>query len=233
MYRGQDIRSSRNLKRTCLDYIDRGQTSHLYSVLPHISLIRSAAFVRPLCHLLKTGDRDQQQFAAIALGAIGDSRCINPLSDTLRKPEALHGQGTQSLQTAVIYALGETGNRRAVRPLLEIFRIRVRRDPFSKRRRQRVICALGTLLQHGIESAQTELLTLTESPEPELRSQAATELGVAFWHNPRHLPAPVFERLREIADNDRTWARHGAVTALYNLAELGCRRALGYFDGRE
>ncbi len=216
-----------------MEILDEGGESERYSILPHICLIRSECFLNPLLRLLRSHQPGDQLFAAIALGSLGDSRAVAPLEALFKRPGSLRGPGCQSLQTAIIFALGETGGEEAVESLLRIFRIVRVRDTFRRRRRKLVVTALGTLAQQGSERAVRMLLSAAQSDEPPVRAGAVSELGVAFWHCPNCLPDSVWERMEAMLDDSDPEVREAAFSAIANLAQLGSRKAERAFASQE
>lgn len=223
LYRGKEIGGRRQLTETCLRVLREGAGRDLYSVLPHICLLRSECFLQPLTRRLRSNLPSDQLFAAVALGSLGDRRAVAPLQELFMRPSSLRGPGCQSLQTAVIFALGETGSDEAIDPLLKILRMDMPRDPFSLRRRKLVIMALGTLAQHGSQRALGLLLEATRDARAALRGCAVSELGVAFWHCPNQVPEWVWDRMTTLLDDRAEEVREAAASALENLAQLGSR----------
>ena len=109
MYRGTDIGGRERLTQTCLEILKEGHEKKLYEALPHISIVRSPLFFEPLLKLLQSGNREQREFSAVALGSLGDPRAIEPLYKVFMRPATFKGKGTGSLQASIIHALGEMG----------------------------------------------------------------------------------------------------------------------------
>lgn len=220
MYRAQDIGSRDELVGTCAAVLSTGQLDLLYQVLPHITLTRDKSFCPILVNLLERGDRDQQIFAAIALGSLACERSVPPLRRALLLQETYQGTGTQSLQRALIFALGESGQSAAVQPLLDLFGRQSNGDPFSSRRRELIITALGTLAQYDVDAAAETLYGFLSSREGNLRARAVTELGVAAWHR-KEVPAAWESAIREcLLDSDEE-VQFAAWAAMENFANLG------------
>lgn len=229
MYRGKDIENREKLIETCLQIIEGGDEKELFEILPHISIVRSPSFIDPLLRLLKEGNREQQEFAALALGSLADSRCIEPLYEVFVETAETKGRGSQSLQTAIIVALGESGSDLAVDSLLRIYNLRVKNDSFGLRRRRLVLSALGALAQQGCARGEQELVRFMESQNPTIRAQAVIELSVTYWHRPNEISTEVLEQMRSLVEDRSTTVRNAALSSLTNLADLGCRAAANYF----
>ncbi len=233
MYRGQDIGDLQQLESKCLSILLEGSVEALYDILPHLSVIRSRSFRQPVEKLLESSNRDKKQFAVIALGILGGESSLSHLSRLARKIKDWQGPGIRSLERTLIAALGESGSPASIPPLLEIFRFKRRhRDLFAAERRLAVITALATLVQQGVEEAQEKLLELLRHSSPDLRAQAATELGFAFWHQAPQVPEKILEAL-SICLKDRVRAvQQAARISLEDLATLGNDTARDLLGGR-
>lgn len=229
MYRGKDIENREKLVETCLRIFERGDEKELFEILPHISIVRSPSFVGPLLRLLKEGNRDQKEFAALALGSLADARCIEPLYAAFAETAETKGSGSQSLQTAIVVALGESGSDLAVDSLMSIYNFRVKNDSFGLRRRRLVLSALGALAQQGCARGEQELVRFMESQNPTIRAQAVIELSVAYWHRPNEISTEILEQMRSLVEDRSSTVRNAALSSLTNLADLGCRAAANYF----
>lgn len=232
MYRGKDIGDRERLTQTCLRIFQSGSSEQLYSILPHISVIRSPLFFEPLVVLLSSPERIRKEFAALALGSLGDPRAIEPLLAALKDRSTLKGTGTHSLQTAIIVALGEIGEEAAVAPLLEIYSATSPQGHFSNRRKELVLASLGSLAQQGSTRAERELIRIVREEGPELRAVALTELATAYWHRPNGVPENVFGLLSSLAEDRSGEVRNAALAALSNLADLGSGWAEDFFARR-
>jgi HEAT repeat protein len=213
------------LIRKCVQVLESGQIKSLYSILPHISIVRSPLFLDPLTKLLNDGSRAQRLFAAMALGSIGDPASIGPLARVFDDPSTFQGAGTRSLQKAAILSLGEIGHKQSIDPLRRIYAITRGSDRFTSRRKRFVITALGTLFQHGVKEAESELMELLSEKAARLRAQAVTELGVVYWHSPPMATNSLLQRFCDLTRDGSAQVRHAAYSALSNLAQIGSKRA--------
>ncbi len=225
MYRGKDIGSREELIATCHGVLWRGNSERLYSVLPHVSLLRCPSFLGPLSQLLCSGTRSKQIFAAMALGAIAHSDGLVALVDCFEAPSARIGQGYRSLQTAIIVAIGEIGSEEGVEALQKIFVREQPGDAFTPQRRRVVVASMGKLLQQDVEAARGALLDMLRNPEPGVRAQAALELGTGYWHIPEDVPEPVIQALVESGQDSVLEVRMAAFSSIYGLSQVGCPAA--------
>lgn len=228
MYRGQRIENRKKLIDTCLRLLESGTEQQLYEILPHMSVVRSPAFVEPLLKLLKTGTLRQKEFAALAMGTLQDDRCLDALSEAFLEVAQDKDEKARSVQTAIVVGLGDTGEERAVEALLRIYEIAFENDSFGPGRRRLVLSALGALAQQGSVQAEQELVRFMGEKNPSIRAQAVMELSVAYWHRPNDLPRETFEKIVALAEQRGAEVRSAALSALSNLANLGCRAAERY-----
>ncbi len=225
MYRGKDIGGRERLIQTCLSVLVEGKTEKLYEVLPHISIVRSPLFFEPLLNLLQSGNRNQKEFATVALGSLGDARAIEPLYEAFVKPSTFRGKGSQSLQASIIHALGEIGDGKAIEPLQAIYK---GEGASAVRRKGWILSALGNLAQQGDVNAVKELTRTMKEKTPALRAQAVRELAVAYWHRPNEVPETVFHAMTVLGEDDSDEVRGAALSALSDLGQLGCKAAEQY-----
>ena len=228
MYRGTDIGGRERLTETCLKILEEGNEKKLYEALPHISIVRSPLFFDPLLKLLQSGKREQREFSAVALGSLGDPRAIEPLYKVFMRPATFKGKGTGSLQASIINALGEMGDGQAVELLLNIYKLASRGSPLVSHRTSWVLAAIGNLAQQGAVVAVKELTNLMREKDIELRAQAVMELAVAYWHRPSELPDTVLQEMISLTEDDSEEVRQAALSALSDLAQLGCQAAERY-----
>ena len=230
MYRGKDIGSKDELIETCHRLLLKGDAESLFSILPHISLLRCRSFLKPLSRMLGSRVRSKQIFAAMALGTVASPEGLIPLTDRFSEPSTLTGRGSRSLQTAIIVAVGEIGSEQGVPALQKIFSRQEAGDEFTRKRRRVVVSAMGKLLQQDVEAAPKALLEMLKDEEPGVRSQAALELGTGYWHTPDKVPEEILEALTNSSQDAAVEVRMAAFSAIYGLAEVGCSRAVEMLD---
>ena len=230
MYRGQDIGDRDQLVATCIEILRSGSEAERYKILPHVSVTRCKRFLEPLLKLLTSSSAQDKEFAALALGALGDPAAIDPLFAVLQDTLIFSKGRNRSLEAAVILTLGEIGHERAVALLLQVYGMRYLDEPSAHNRKVNVLSALGLLAQQGSESAVGELLTLAAREDSDRQAQAVTELSVAYWHRAHQVPDRVLNTMYGMTQAGADEVRKAAVAALSTLANLGCRRADGYFS---
>ena len=223
MYQGDDIGTCQKLVETCLEIFKAGKKPELYEVLPYIGVVRSPSFLQPLLDLLESGNQDQIEFAAVALGSLGDPTAIAPLHQVFMTPSVLKGSEHDSLQAAIISALGEIGDEQAMEPLSKIYELGPGNS--DSRRRRWVLSAIGQLAQQGSMLGVKELTRLMRSKESAVCAQAVAELAVAYWHRPNELPDTVLQEMASLIQDTRSEVGKAALSTLSDLADLGCRTA--------
>jgi HEAT repeat protein len=230
MYRGQDIGDRDQLVATCIEILKSGNEAERYKILPHVSVTRCKRFLDPLLGLLGSGTPGDKEFAALGLGALGDPAAIDPLFAVLQDAHIFNKGWNRSLEAAVILTLGEIGHEKAVDLLLQVYDLRYLGEPSAHNRKVNVLSALGLLAQQGSERAVGELLTLAAQEVSDRQAQAVTELSVAYWHRAHQVPDTVLKAMYKMTQAGADEVRRAAVAALSTLANLGCRRAGGYFS---
>ncbi len=230
MYRGQDIGDRDQLVATCIEILRSGSEAERYKILPHVSVTRCKRFLDPLLELLRSRSAQDKEFAALALGALGDPAAVDPLFAVLQDTNIFSRGRNRSLEAAVILTLGEIGHEKAVAQLLQVYGMRYLDEPSADNRKVNVLSALGLLAQQGSESAVGELLTLAAQEVSDRQAQAVTELSVAYWHRAHQVPDTVLKMMYGMTQAGSDEVRKAAVAALSTLANLGCRRAEGYFS---
>ena len=230
MFLGEHIASKEKLIQACLEILQEGKRNELYSVLPYIGVVRTPSFLPPLLELLQSNRREQQEFAAIALGSLGDSKAIGPLHEVFVEPSIFRETGTQSLQAAIILALGQIGDEGAIGPLLKIYDLDSRSATLRVNRRMWVLSAIGNIAQQGSMLGVKELTRLMRNEDTELRAHAVNELAVAFWHRPNDLPDTVLQQMLSLTRDKAQTVRNAATWSLFDLADLGCSSARQYLS---
>lgn len=225
LYRGKDIGSREQLIQTCLRVVESGTEDERNRILPHMSVIRARRYLAPLLKLLQSADLAEKEFAALALAGLGDSRAIEPLAALFDNPETFQDLSSESLETAIVFALGEIGDERAVEALLRIFQIRLRPNEPRLERRCCVLSSLGSLAQQGSELAQAELSAFSREGDVAIRVLAVTELAAAFWHRANEVPSSVLDQMVSLTQSGPEEVQRAAIASLSTLANLGCREA--------
>ncbi len=213
--------------RDCLVIMESGSVEDLFEIIPRVGVLRSPAFHQPLLDLLKQENTKRREFAAYAMGAMGDKIFLEPLQKAFSEAHRLKGGGREEFQLAVIEAIGAIGDDAAA----EFFLPHLQQSGGGMMRMQKwMVEALGAIAQQGGERSLEALLELTRHPNAELRAQSISEISVAYWHRPNEIADNVLRRIGEMtADRSRAVAE-SAVAALQSLADVGCRQAERLFS---
>jgi HEAT repeat protein len=197
----------------------------LFEIIPRIGVLRDPRFSEPLTALLTHKDLKRREFAAFAMGAMGDRRFLELLKKAFTETLALKGSRAEDLQVAIVEAIGALGDDGAV----EFFMPTLRTPPRNRQERQIqrwMLEALGAIAQQGSQASLAALLELAGQRQvPDLRAQAIMELSVAYWHRPNKIPDRVLDRICESTRDQDSVISESAIAALRSLADVGCRRA--------
>lgn len=224
LYRGKEIGNWGRLTGICLKIIETGSPEEISDIIPHIRILRDKIFFAPLIRHLQNSDEDFRTVAALALGSLGDERCIEPLREAYFERGEKPQNESDPLDFALITALGEVPSARSVSVLNEILRGEVAADEVSQCS-QLAVEALGQLAQQGVREAEEELRTLLSEKGMPLRAQAAAELSLSYWHRPREIPDDLLNEFYNLAAKEPDDLRTAARAALTSLAQLGSLKA--------
>ena len=209
----------------CLRIMASASGKDLFEIIPRVGVLRDPRFFKPLTALLAHKDLKRREFAAYAMGAMGDRRFLEPLKKAFTEALALKGSHAEDLQVALVEAIGAIGDDRAV----DFFMPTLGVPPGNRQERQIqrwMLEALGSIAQQGGEASVAALLELANQHKvPELRAQAIMELSVAYWHRPNKIPSRILVRICESTRDQDTVVSESALAALRSLADVGCRRA--------
>ena len=222
LYRAKEIGSKDRLNGICLKIIDRGDYDQILAILPHIRILRSEDFFNPLIKLLDEGETDQKTAAALALGCLGDSRCIPFLCDVYNTIGSNRRYANQSLRAAIVEALGELATEESVKAIVSLS------SPVESNSddTEYILSALGQLAQQGISGAEDQLIAIMRSGGgPKLTSLSITEILVAYWHRPNEISDDLLEKISEIAANGSKEVVRSVVASLSSLVQLGSEKA--------
>ena len=220
---------SNEVVEDCLRIMASASGKDLFEIIPRIGVLRDPRFSEPLTALLAHKDLKRREFAAYAMGAMGDRQFLEPLKNAFTEALALKGSRAEELQVAIVEAIGSIGDDGVV----EFFMPTLRIPPKNRQERQIqrwMLEALGAIAQQGGEACLAALLDLTQHEVPELRAQAIMELSVAYWHRPNKIPARVLDRICQSTRDRDSVVSESAVAALRSLADVGCRRAETMFS---
>jgi len=209
--------------------METGSAVDLFAIVPRIGVLRDPRFKKPLLELLAHKDLKKREFAAYAMGALGDREFLEPLKGAfceLRDTKRAHAE---DLLIAIIESIGEVGDDAAVEFFLPLLR-EPAQGKHALQMRRWIVESLGSVAQQGGTRSEATLLELTGHEDPNLRAQAISELSVAYWHRPERVPQEILSRICEMMrDQDRAVAE-SALAALQSLADVGCTRAERLFE---
>lgn len=211
--------------------IESGNIEDLFEIIPRIGVLRDIRFYEPLLAMLNHKDARRCEFAAYSMGAMRDPHFLEPLKRAFGVVQGTKGPAAESLQIAIIEAIGVIGDDAAVEFFLPMLK-----DSDQDRRRGKlprwIVESLGAIAQQGGERSMNALLELTWHGDPEIRAQALEEVSVAYWHRPNEIADSTLERICELTQDQNPSVAESAVEALQSLADVGCRRAESLFSGQ-
>ncbi len=222
-------RYSEELIQDCLFTMESGDIEDLFQIIPRLGVLRDPRFHEPLILMLSQKDAKRCEFAAYAMGAMGDHEFLVPLKQAFLEARKMRGFGAQDFLIAVIEAIGAIGDDAAVDFFLPILKDDDTSAPV--RMLKWIVESLGAIAQQGGARSIEALLETTEHRNPELRAHALLELSVAFWHRPNEIPEPTVKRIHALTRDKNPLVAESALSALQSLADVGCRRAEKLFAG--
>lgn len=205
------------------------EAEDLFEIIPRVGVLRDVRFHQPLLEMLFQKDIKRREFAAYALGAMGNLEFVEPLKRAFLESQKLKGFGSREFQIAVIEAIGAIGDDAAVDFFLPIVRTSAATKTFGKIP-QWIIESLGTIAQQGGARSLQALLDLAGHSNPEVQSLAISELSVAYWHRPNEIEDSTLELIYELTKDHSPTVAESALAALQSLADVGCRRAEKLFS---
>jgi HEAT repeat protein len=215
----------------CLHVMESGNTEDLFEIIPRIGVLRDSRFHEPLLAMLNHKDALRREFAAYSMGAMRDPQFLEPLKKAFCVVQGMKGPAAESLQIAIIEAIGVIGDDAAVEFFLPMLK-----DPEQDRRKGKlprwIVESLGAIAQQGGERSMNALLELTWHGDPEIQAQALEELSVAYWHRPNEIADSTLARICELTQDHNPSVAESAVEALQSLADVGCKRAESLFSGQ-
>jgi hypothetical protein len=220
---------SEELIQNCLLTIESGDIEDLFEIIPRIGVLRDPRFNEPLIQMLSQKGTKRGEFAAYAMGAMGNREFLDPLRKAFLEAQKMKGFGTHDFLVAIIEAIGAIGDDAAVDFFLPILT-----NPESSanlRMMKWIVESLGAIAQQGgCRSMEALLEIVTAHRNPELRAQALSELAVAYWHRPNEIADPTLSRIYELTTDRNKMIAESAVAALQSLADVGCVAAERFFS---
>jgi HEAT repeat protein len=225
-------RFSEEMIQECLHIIESGDIEDQFEIIPRIGVLRDPRFHNPLLSLLLETDAKRAEFAAYAMGALGDQSFLEPLKRVFLESQQLKGFGVEELQIAVVEAIGSIGDDAAV----DFFLPMLKSSDAGKcpvKIRKWIVESLGSIAQQGGGRSLEALIELTSHSDSELRAQAISEVSVAYWHRPNEMPDSTLQQLYDLTTDPDPAVSDSALAALQSLADVGCRRAEEFFLAHE
>jgi HEAT repeat protein len=210
--------------------MESGDIEDLFEIIPRIGVLRDRRFHEPLIKILASRDTKRCEFAAYAMGAMGDAEFLGALKNAFEEAQKMKGFGAQDLLIAVIEAIGAIGDDAAVEFFLPILK---GSEAGSTKLQKWIVESLGAIAQQGGSRSLDALLEMTEHRSPDLRCLALSELAVAYWHRPNEIEESTLDRIYALTTDRNAVVAESAVAALQNLADVGCRRAEELFTNQE
>jgi HEAT repeat protein len=220
---------SEEMIQECLRIIESGDAEDLFEIIPRLGVLRDPRFHKPLISMLAQKDAKRCEFAACAMGAMGDREFLGPLKTAFLEAQKIKGFGAQDCLLAVIEAIGEIGDDSAADFFFTI--LNSAEAAPHLRMLKWIIESLGAIAQQGGIRSLEVLREMTEHGYPELRAHALLELAVAYWHRPNEIEDAILNRIYGLTKDKHTVIAESAVAALQSLADVGCRRAEKLFSG--
>jgi hypothetical protein len=216
-------RYSEEMIQDCLLTIESGDVEDLFEIIPRIGVLRDHRFAGPLLDLLSQGNIKHREFAAYALGAMGNREFLDPLKSALLASPHIKGFGVEEFQIAVIDAIGSIGDDAAIDFFLPL--LKSCEQARGAKMAKWIIESLGSIAQQGGIRSLDALVQLTYHSDPELQALALSEISVAFWHRPNDIDESILARVCELTSNGNALVAESALAALQSLADVGCRSA--------
>ena len=216
-------RYSEQMIQDCLLTIQSGDVEELFEIIPRLGVLRDPRFADPLLELLINGSIKQREFAAYALGAMGNREFLIPLKKALLESPEMKGFGVEEFQVAAIDAIGSIGDDAAVDFFLPL--LKSCEKARGTKMAQWIIESLGSIAQQGGVRSLDALVQLTYHADPELQALSVSEISVAFWHRPNDIEESILARIYELMSDQNSVVAESALSALQSLADVGCRSA--------
>ncbi len=226
----------------CLEVIESGDVEELFEIIPRIGVLCDSRFKKPLIKLLSSGDTKKREFAAYSMGAMADRSFLVHLRKAFLEASTKRGFGSNELQIAIIEAIGAIGDDAAVDfflPTLKTCCARKAADArkgagkIAARMGKWIIESLGTIAQQGGQQSLQALVELTAHPDPEIKAQALSEISVAYWHRPNEVDDSTLNKIYQLTTHPESIVSESALSALQNLADVGCGRAETFFSSSQ
>ena len=214
---------SEEMIQECLRIMETGDAEDLFEIIPRIGVLRDPRFHKPLIRMLAQSDAKHCEFAACAMGAMGDREFLGPLKTAFLEAQKIKGFAAHDWLLAVIEAIGEIGDDSAAEFFLPVLNS-AEASPHLRMLKW-IIESLGAIAQQGGIRSLEVLRDMTQHRNPELRAHALLELAVAYWHRPNEIEDSILNQIYGLTKDKHAVVAESAVAALQSLADVGCRRA--------
>jgi HEAT repeat protein len=225
-------RFSEEMIQDCLLLMQSGDIEELFEIIPRIGVLRDPRFQEPLLGLLFQHDIKRREFAAYAMGAMGNQEFLEPLKKAFIESTSMKGAGAEELKIAVIEAIGAIGDDAAVDFFLPVLKSS-RSDKSMGKLPGWIVESLGAIAQQGGARSMEALLELIQHRDPEIQSRAISELSVAYWHRPNEISRSAVQLIHDLTHDRSSIVAESALAALQSLADVGCRCAEALFSAQE
>ena len=200
-----------------------------FDLIPTIGVCKDRRFFPYFKDFLFSGDRRKEKLAICAFAAMADREALPFLFKKFEDPSVFKGKGSHEIQTALLEAIGDIGDDDATEGLMKIFNIQIKNDNFRRKRKVFVVETLGDIARQGGQKALSKLVELLDDEDFLVRATAITSISSAFWHRPNEFPPQIFERLLSLFKDSNLYVQYSLLSALENLADLGCKQAMELF----
>lgn len=218
--------------RDCIRILKAGDADELFEIIPRLGVLRDTRFHEYLLTFLQDEDPKRREFAAYAMGAMGNREFLQPLQQAFEDVQRMRGSAAEKLQEAIIESVGAIGDDAAVELLLPILQSSPKWLRGTGKLRRQIVESLGAIAQQGGERSLQVLLEMTQHEDQEVSASALSEISVAFWHRPNEIPEPMLQRIHELTQDPDRMVAESALSALQSLADVGCRRAEKLFSSK-
>ena len=212
----------------CLRILESGDPKELFKIIPGIGVLRDPRFCGPLTALLSDKNAKRREFAACAMGAMGNEEFLEPLERAFLDSQKSRAPGSEAFQLAIIEAIGSIGQDAAAGFFLGF--LKAASEKPAGRLQRCIVESLGEIAQQGGARCLDALIGLTSHGDPELRAQAISELPIAYWHRPNEIAQSTIAQLCRLAKDRHPAVAEAALAALQSLADVGCHQAERWFS---
>lgn len=212
--------------KRCFEILKFGTLDECYEIIPHLSILRDNRFLPLLESFLESENEKVREMAICAVCAIGTYEALKILIDRFEEEHLL---GNINLQILIVDSVGEIGFEEGVDFLISIFDKRFRSEKECKKVKVSVIESLGAMGQQGSEKAIKFLENLLDHKDSIIRANAITSITTAYWNRPNDIPEDLFNKLISKFDDTNYFVVYSLISALENLADIGCKKAMEIF----